>query len=635
MVLLDSKRSYTSQDLEIFNLLQHPVWVFDIEQKAMFWANSVAVQLWKADSLSALLSRDFASDLSEAAASRMRDHLTRFKRGETLKEMWTYYPEGKGATTLVVAASGIRIEGGRVAALAEAEMPDTHSFDDSTVRGIELLRHLPLAIRQYSIGGTLKYQNPEAINCYGTSTRTSDIKHDNGDSDFVSRFVDRELGKHALQQVQAGKEFTKEVEHYTLEGSKWHSVAVRRTRDPISAEHIILQSAQDISKVVQAREDTAAANLKSEFMDSLAHEIRTPLHQMIGFMDLLEDSDLQEQQREQVKLVQFSSAALMAIVNDLLDYSKLESGKLQIESIPFDMTNVLSGCIAAAESEAIEKGLSVVTNVSRALPIHIIGDPNRMRQICLNLLSNAIKFTEKGSVSLSVELVEDRIRFEVTDTGIGIEESQQQFLFEKYRQANSAVARNYGGTGLGLAICKGLVEAMGGKIGLRSELHQGTTVFFELLLQVSTEEERITRQEQGGELSVDSTKPLLILVVEDNKINQKVVCAMLKRIGHTTAVAENGQIAIDMLHEKKYDVVLMDIQMPVMGGIEATKEIRDGMGLGKDNLPVIGLTASFQHSQLAYFENIGMNNCIGKPVKLNALKDIINSVTKRILPTTD
>jgi CheY-like chemotaxis protein len=127
----------------------------------------------------------------------------------------------------------------------------------------------------------------------------------------------------------------------------------------------------------------------------------------------------------------------------------------------------------------------------------------------------------------------------------------------------------------------------------------------------------------------------VILVVEDNKINQKVVCAMLKRIGHTTAVAENGQIAIDMLHEKKYDVVLMDIQMPVMGGIEATKEIRDGMGLGKDNLPVIGLTASFQHSQLAYFENIGMNNCIGKPVKLNALKDIINSVTKRILPTTD
>jgi PAS domain S-box-containing protein len=594
----DPKRSYAKQDLDLFNILQHPVWVFDIEKKAMFWANTAALEIWNSETLEELLARNFSDDMSEATERRLQDHSARLTRGEVMKEQWTLHPSGRGATTLELTGSAIRIDGGRVAALFEAELPDSREIDQSLTRGVEMLRHSPLTMCQFDMNGNLIYQNPLSISVFGTPDEDKGI--------FLARFVDRKLGNAMLEKVQEDNDYAVEAELYTKGSPKWFSVSVRKCKDPVSSESFILYSANDISEARQARQDTTQANLKSEFMAVVAHEIRTPLHQIVGYMDLLKLTQLSDQQVEQVHVVQTSTASLMVIINDLLDYTKLENGKLQLENICFATRGVLNGCVAAVEREAEEKGLVLHSHLFDELPVQLMGDPNRMRQILLNLLQNAIKFTEQGSILMKVSLVNSdfndksrkRLRFEVTDTGIGIDPSRQTIVFEKYEQAHASVARNYGGTGLGLAICKSLSEDMGGSIKLESELGKGTTVVVEIPFELPpSEEERLEKrstdklQELPDKCSITALSVpvaesvgLRILVAEDNKVNQKMVRSLLQRIGHTITVADNGQIAVDEL----VDLVLMDVQMPVMDGIMATKQIRS-LGRTKSSIPVVGL----------------------------------------------
>lgn len=617
----DPSKSYTKEDLQIFNLLQHPVWVFDIEKKAMFWANLSSLKVWNADTLEELLGRDFAGDLSEATDRRMQDHLVRLTRGEIMKEDWTCYPAGGKPTTLGLTASAILIDGGRVAPLVEAELPDKDQFNQSSLRGMEMLRHLPLAVSQFDMEGKKVYQNPEASNTFGSSE----------DATFLTRFVDREIGKCALKKAQEGNDHSVETELYTQSGSRSFAISVRRAKDPVTGDHIILDSARDITEVIKARKQTKEASLRSEFMAVMAHEIRTPLHQIIGYIDLLELTPLSKSQLEKVKMVQESTALLIMIINDLLDYTKLEEGRLQIAKMNFAAKGVLDGCIAAVESECEQKGLKLVSLLTEDLPVKLKGDPNRFRQIILNVLQNAVKFTEEGSVTMTVTIVTIdamtvRLRFAVVDTGIGIDPSHQTLIFEKYRQANASVARNYGGTGLGLAICKSLTEAMGGNISLESELGKGTTVALEIPFDLAKSDKKRPRYDDGCSSAEESTG-LHILVAEDNKVNQKMVRAMLTRIGHTVTVADNGQLAVDELEKSAFDMVLMDVQMPVLDGIEATKQIRNS-GRSKSMLPVVGLTASYQHSELQFYKDIGMNDCLGKPVRLNHLKKAIDAARK-------
>ena len=636
----DPKRSYAKQDLDLFNILQHPVWVFDIEKKAMFWANTAALEIWNSETLEELLARNFSDDMSEATERRLQDHSARLTRGEVMKEQWTLHPSGRGATTLELTGSAIRIDGGRVAALFEAELPDSREIDQSLTRGVEMLRHSPLTMCQFDMNGNLIYQNPLSISVFGTPDEDKGI--------FLARFVDRKLGNAMLEKVQEDNDYAVEAELYTKGSPKWFSVSVRKCKDPVSSESFILYSANDISEARQARQDTTQANLKSDFMAVVAHEIRTPLHQIVGYMDLLKLTQLSDQQVEQVHVVQTSTASLMVIINDLLDYTKLENGKLQLENICFATRGVLNGCVAAVEREAEEKGLVLLSHLFDELPVQLMGDPNRMRQILLNLLQNAIKFTEQGSILMKVSLVNSdfndksrkRLRFEVTDTGIGIDPSRQTIVFEKYEQAHASVARNYGGTGLGLAICKSLSENMGGSIKLESELDKGTTVVVEIPFELPpSEEERLEKrstdklQELPDKCSITvvsvpvaESVGLRILVAEDNKVNQKMVRSMLQRIGHTVTVADNGQIAVDELRKKDFDLVLMDVQMPVMDGITATKQIRS-LGRTKSSIPVVGLTASYQPSDRQYYLDIGMNNCLCKPVRLDTLRSAIQTAT--------
>lgn len=361
----------------------------------------------------------------------------------------------------------------------------------------------------------------------------------------------------------------------------------------------------------------------------MAHEIRTPLHQVVGFIELLGQTTLSREQSGFVDLMQNSAFSLMAVINDLLDYTKIEAGKMELESITFEARGVFDGTIAAMEGKAAEKGLTLESSVTADIPLKVVGDPNRLRQILLNLVNNAVKFTPQGTITLSVSRIAETdekgrtiLRFSVSDTGIGISADNRKHIFGKYQQANSSVARNYGGSGLGLAICKSLVLMMGGSIGLESEVGKGSTFWFEAPFEKAAELRLNSEEKVDPEETV--CRGLSVLVAEDNKVNQKVVSAMLRHLGHKVTVAENGQIALELLEQRDFDIILMDVQMPVLDGIEATKKIRR-RGWTR---PVIGLTASFQRSELGFYQEIGMDDCLSKPVLLKDLRSTIFQTLK-------
>lgn len=494
--------------------------------------------------------------------------------------------------------------------------------DQSALRGVEMLRHLPVAVCQFNQDGNLMHQNPEALDVFGSHEQycaTSCCSH----CDFRDRFIDKEMGELVLGEVQQGNDYCLEAQQHTKGAPKWFAIKVRRSRDPVTAETIILYSARDITDLIQAKKAADRANLeKSEFLAVMAHEIRTPLHQVNGFIELLGGTDLSSEQHVFVELLQSSAKLLMTVINDLLDYTKLEAGKMRLEMIPFDARSVVEGSLAVVEQAAEEKGLFVKGIIGDNIPMQVLGDPNRLRQILLNLLGNAVKFTHSGSITLEASRVDNDekgrpvVRFVVSDTGIGINSEHRRKIFKKYQQAEASVARQYGGTGLGLAICKILAELMGGRIGVESQFGSGSEFWCDLPFEVpSMKIERVVEASASMEIS----RSLHVLVAEDNVVNQKLAAAILKRMGHTTTLVDNGEEAVNEATKRIFDFILMDVQMPVMDGIEATKEIRK-MG---NIVPIIGLTADFRIADIQNYKDIGMTDCMGKPMRMNSLRKMI------------
>ncbi len=465
------------------------------------------------------------------------------------------------------------------------------------------------------------------------------------------RLITRNHGETEQRWKRAEKELmaaNSDLIEQANEMKKGRKVALSMMEDADKAREELEAANERLNQVIEqakqsAHEADSANRAKSDFLATMSHEIRTPLNGIIGFVEMLNDTDLSDEQEDYLSTIKSSSEALMSLINDVLDFSKVESGNLTLESRDFAILPVIRELSSMFFSQATEKGLSLKIDIDEDVPRKIRGDETRLRQILTNLLSNAIKFTNKGEVSLNVcthyldtEAMVADIEFEVRDTGIGMSRDQLSQLFKPFSQGDSSTTRKYGGTGLGLAICKRLSEAMGGKVWATSLVGEGSSFFsrvrFEVVSMKDTrspipaETTRATAQAKSatkGDLPAEKL-PLKIAVAEDNKANQRVIMIMLRRLGWESDFAENGEELIDLVKDKEYQLIFMDLQMPKMDGLEATRLIRDGAaGESMMHSKIVALTANALSGDETRCLETGMDAYLSKPLKLNTLKQTI------------
>jgi PAS domain S-box-containing protein len=356
-----------------------------------------------------------------------------------------------------------------------------------------------------------------------------------------------------------------------------------------------------------------AMKAKQQFLSNMSHEIRTPMNGIIGFTKVLLKTDLSAKQKEYLTAIKLSGDELIVLINDILDLAKVDAGKMTFEQIPFKMTLSLSVMLHLFETKIQEKNLILVKEYDNRIPDVLVGDPMRLHQIILNLVSNAVKFTTVGIITVCIRLLDEdqekaTIEFAVSDTGIGIPDDKIEKIFENFQQSTSGTSRLYGGTGLGLAIVKQLVEKQGGSIGVKSEIDKGSTFSFRLTFLKTNQKAEL----ETGTVELDTEiTDIKVLVVEDIDFNQLLMKTLLDDFGFECDIAENGKIAIGKMEAKSYDIILMDIQMPVMNGFETTEYIRNIMN---SDIPIIALTADVTTVDLDKCKNVGMNDYIAKPV---------------------
>jgi len=376
----------------------------------------------------------------------------------------------------------------------------------------------------------------------------------------------------------------------------------------------------------QAKEKAEeAARLKSEFLANMSHEIRTPMNAVVGIVSLLLEQIADESQREQLRVAYTAASSLVTILNDILDLSKIEAGKLAVESVSFDLPATVRESVRIFEGAAREKGLAFGIDVHLDCPQWVVSDPVRLRQVLINLVGNAVKFTMKGEIRVTVRPLRTAwVRFEVRDTGVGVAPDKLTSIFEAFIQADGSHTRQFGGTGLGLTITRRLVHLLGGSVWAESSIGQGSTFFVDLPLPPGRPAEA-----PGGHPVLVPSPALRVLVAEDNPVNQRVVTAMLSRLGHSVTLAQNGEQAYRGYLANRFDLVLMDVQMPGIDGLEATRRIRaeearrQPLGASLRRLPILALTAHASAAQRDQCLAAGMDGVLVKPVDLAALAQAI------------
>lgn len=407
----------------------------------------------------------------------------------------------------------------------------------------------------------------------------------------------------------------------------------------IDSEFYVLASIIDITErkkneqLIAAREAALeASRIKSQFLATMSHEIRTPLNGIIGLTNLLFNMDMSDAQKEHLQGIRISADTLLGLINDILDLSKIEADKMEVEKIHFHLNQMVTDAIRIVSSGAKQKGLEIHVEIDPALPLWINGDMTKLKQVLINLLGNAIKFTHAGEIHIrakrSFEGPNEMILFEVEDTGIGISDEIRKKLFEVFTQGDDSTRRKYGGTGLGLSISKKLIEKMGGKIGVESHLGHGSRFWFNLRLE---EGQEVVVEARSSTMVVNPRlKDFRILVAEDNSINQKVALGYLEQLGTQGQAVANGAEAVDLIQKFKFDLILMDCHMPEVDGYEATQKIRQFENPLLQKIPIIAMTANVMQGDRERCLEVGMNDYISKPIVFDELE---KSLVKWLTPS--
>ena len=498
--------------------------------------------------------------------------------------------------------------------------------------------------------------------------------------DLLNQYFSRDAnGSELISPVFDLKEFSQIAETFRTSARQHTEVENRRHRaeyELVSANEDLVRRAQELKKerqvalrvmeeakaarsevefanerlseaIRQAKESArvaeAANAAKSDFLATMSHEIRTSLNGVIGFMEMLNSTKLDDEQRDYVESVKTSGEALMALINNVLDFSKIESGHLHLELREFSLAVVVEETAATFRRECKQRGLQLQVDITPNVPSAVIGDENRIRQILTNLIGNAVKFTNSGSITVNVHSKDAEpsglcdIQLEVRDTGIGMDDAHLDRLFRPFSQGDSSMARRFGGTGLGLAITKRLSEAMDGRVWATSTLGEGSSFFVQLKLRMALSDiaspppNQSESSKKVSDLKIGERYPLRIVVAEDNAANQRVLMIMLKRLGWRSHFVDNGKELIDYLQENMVDLIFMDLQMPIMDGLEATSRIRSGeAGESLKAVPIVALTANALQGDEERCLRSGMSSYMTKPLKLDILESKIVGILEQI-----
>ncbi|MFT4956241.1 MAG: signal transduction histidine kinase/CheY-like chemotaxis protein [Brevundimonas sp.] len=587
-----------------WDALSRAVWLFDPVSCRGLYANPYALELWGADSREELLARDF-SQLSPAVRARTDRLAQATAGGAVVTERWTFYPNGE-PLTVQAAISTFRMPDGRAVLLFEAAPEETNEGER---RAVEALRHTSSIITLFDREGRAVFSNPAAFRTYGP-----------GELGFAERFAEPDAGARMLARATAGEACADLRRVTTPDGERWHYLDARPVTDPATGTPGVLLNEQDVTAQIEAEraartaeQRAGLAEARQRFLANMSHELRTPLNAILGFSAVLEARVDDEDLRGQARRIGAAGETLLGAVNDMILLAALDAGEVSLKAEPFEPEAVLREAADRFAREAADKGLALTVEAGAVAAVE--GDAERLGLILDHFVGNAVKFTETGGIVIRLEGAARgggaELTISVSDTGPGIDENRIAALFDRFVQADDGATRRKGGGGLGLAVCKELADLMGGTV--RASISPGGGSRFELSVFLPLAQAAGVKVDEAGDGG-----PLRVLYADDHASNRAVVVAMLASQGHACDTADDGVQAVKAFLGGTYDLVLMDIQMPVMDGVEAARTIRALGGAGTTT-PIVALTANTLDSQVRTYLEAGMQDCIAKPVMMPEL----------------